>query len=182
MLTVEKSAVPMNATQERAIAEELKTAFRFHPAGVAVITADEGGRPVGLTASSVVSVSVEPPALMFSMVNKGSVAAAVLDVPSLLVHLLDSSNVELARLFATPGADKFRAETKWTRLETGEPWLTDAPVALRCRPIALTPIGGSTVVVAEVMEVLAAEDRGDPLVYFHRGYYRLAPENILELP
>jgi flavin reductase (DIM6/NTAB) family NADH-FMN oxidoreductase RutF len=127
-------------------------------------------------------VSVEPPALMFSMVNRGSVAAAVLDVPSLLVHLLDSSNVELAQLFATPGADKFGAETKWTRLETGEPWLTEAPVALRCRPITLTPVGGSTVVVAEVMEVLAAdEDRGDPLVYFHRGYYRLAPENNLDM-
>ena len=46
--------------------DELKALFRGHPAGVAVITADDGTGPVGMTASSVFSVSVAPPLVVFS--------------------------------------------------------------------------------------------------------------------
>ena len=47
--------------------ESFKTAFRNHPAGVAVITANSPDGPVALTATSVVSVSAEPPVLIFSL-------------------------------------------------------------------------------------------------------------------
>ena len=42
-------------------ADEFKALFRGHPGGVAVITADAGDGPVALTATSVASVSAEPP-------------------------------------------------------------------------------------------------------------------------
>ena len=47
--------------------DDFKAAFRHHPAGVAVITADAGRGPVMLTATSVSSVSAEPALLMFSL-------------------------------------------------------------------------------------------------------------------
>ena len=46
---------------ERNVTEAFKDAFRAHPAGVAIITAKGSSGPVGLTASSVSSVSAEPP-------------------------------------------------------------------------------------------------------------------------
>ena len=55
--------------------DEFKAAFRGHPAGVAVITADAGG-PVALTATSVSSVSADPPLLIFSISAQSSAAAA----------------------------------------------------------------------------------------------------------
>ena len=45
----------------------LKSVFRQHAAGVAVITAQRGGRPVGFTATSLNSVAAEPPLVSFGI-------------------------------------------------------------------------------------------------------------------
>ncbi|WP_231946894.1 flavin reductase family protein [Leifsonia sp. 21MFCrub1.1] len=54
--------------------DEFKQAFRNHAAGVAVITADDGSGPAGLTAASVFSVNAEPPLLVFSLSSQPSSA------------------------------------------------------------------------------------------------------------
>ena len=53
-------------------ADAFKRAFRNHAAGVAIITADAGNGPVGLTATSVFSVSAEPALLVFSVSDDSS--------------------------------------------------------------------------------------------------------------
>nr|WP_091424221.1 flavin reductase [Arthrobacter sp. OV608] len=47
--------------------DQFRAAFRNHPGGVAVVTADAGDGPVGLTATYVISASVEPNMLAFSV-------------------------------------------------------------------------------------------------------------------
>ena len=105
--------------------EEFKRAFRNHPAGVAVITADPGDGPVGLTATSVFSVSAEPPLFVFSISSASSSAPALARADTVVVvHLLGAHQLDAARLFATSGVDRFRPiRTPWSRLETGEPFL-----------------------------------------------------------
>ena len=73
--------------------------FGSHPAGVAVITAEGPDGPVGLTASSLSSVSADPPIIGFSLQARRGSAALVAEADTLLVHLLDSSNVAIARAF-----------------------------------------------------------------------------------
>ncbi len=51
-----------DAFKDMLSADDFKSAFRNHPAGVSVVTADPGDGPVGLTATSVISVSANPPA------------------------------------------------------------------------------------------------------------------------
>jgi flavin reductase (DIM6/NTAB) family NADH-FMN oxidoreductase RutF len=169
----------MTATVERTglLASAFRDAFRHHPTGVAVVTARDGaGAPVGLTASSVASVSLTPPALVLSISHRTSAAAALLHAESFLVHLLEARNVELARRFATSGADRFGPATRWTPLVTGEPWLPEAPTALRCRPLSRTPVGGdATVVAAEVVGVRSSGRAGPPLVHHDRGFHVLGP-------
>jgi flavin reductase (DIM6/NTAB) family NADH-FMN oxidoreductase RutF len=156
------------------LASAFRDAFRHHPTGVAVVTARDGaGGPVGLTASSVASVSLSPPALVLSLSHGAGVATALLAAGSFLVHLLEARNVELARRFATSGADRFGPATRWTPLATGEPWLTDAPTALRCRPLSRTPVGDATVVTAEVVGMRSSGRAGPPLVHHDRGYHVL---------
>ena len=46
--------------------EQLATAFRHHPAGAAIITVNGANGPEGLTASSLISVAVEPAIIVFS--------------------------------------------------------------------------------------------------------------------
>ncbi|WP_330257525.1 flavin reductase family protein [Nocardia sp. NBC_00565] len=62
-------------------AEQFRSAFRGHPGGVSLITADTG-RPVALTATSVASVSVDPPALTFSVSEQSSSAPTLRQAPT----------------------------------------------------------------------------------------------------
>src|SRR5690554_4285131 len=102
--------------------EEFKAAFRQHPSGVAVVTAASADGPVALTVSSVFSVSTEPPLLVFSLAASSSSAPAICAADTVVVHLVNTDNLELARLCATSGADRFADTSSWDRLTTGEPF------------------------------------------------------------
>lgn len=150
------------------LGEQLKTAFRRYPTGVAVISAAGPDGPVGLTASSVASVSVAPPALSFS-VSQSRSARGILEAPSFVVHLLGPRHVRLARDFSRPDGPRFTPEQGWDTLPSGEPILPDAVAALRGTPLHRVRVGDSTLVVASVIEVFHGPDSGR-LVYHHRNF------------
>lgn len=154
------------------VGEGLKAAFRAHPAGVAIITAPTPDGPVGLTASSVSSVAVDPAAIMFSVTRATGSAGAILAADTFVVHLIDDEHSALAQSFAVSGAERFTAEQGWTTLPTGEPLLPGARAALRCRAIQTVPVGSSTVVIAEVLQVLPGRP-ARPLVYVERRFHTL---------
>ncbi|MGI9824871.1 flavin reductase family protein [Agromyces sp. Marseille-Q5079] len=156
--------------------EAFKAAFRDHPAGVALVTATTPLGPVGLTASSVASVSAEPAALSFSVTRATGSAGGLLAAETIVVHLLAAGQVEVARAFARSGAPRFTPEQGWSSLPTGEPWLVEAPVALRARVIHTLPVGGSSLVVAEVLDVRLGE-RAPSLVYRDRRFHALDDES-----
>lgn len=155
--------------------EALKLAFREHPAGVAVITAQTPDGPVGLTVSSVASVAVDPPALSFSVTRATGSAGGVLHADSYVVNLLDSRHHELAKSFAVSGADRFTPEQGWSTLPTGEPYLLEARAALRCRTLHQLEVGSSVIVVAGVLDAHFGES-ADPMAYINRQFRRLGDE------
>lgn len=158
----------MTVSIDAALVAQFKAAFRGYPTGVAVITATGPDGPAGLTASSVASVSLAPPALSFSVMDSPS-ARVLVTAPSFVVHLLGSAHLGIARDFATPGAPRFTAEQGWITLPTGEPLLPGVPAALRCTPVQLVAVGASTVVVAGVADVVAGPSSG-PLLYHERTF------------
>lgn len=155
-----------------ATADALKLAFRDHPAGVSLITARTEDGPVGLTASSVASVSVDPPALVFSVTRATGSAGGILRAESFLVHLLDSRHSEIARTFAVSGTERFTPEQGWAELATGEPYLRGARAALRCRALHTETVGSSVVVVAEVIGSVQGETH-PPMAYHNREFLSL---------
>lgn len=155
-----------------AVGEGLKAAFRFHPAGVAIITATTERGPSGLTASSVASVAIDPAAIMFSVTRATGSAGAILEADSFVVHLIDAEQAPLAQNFAVTGAERFTAEQGWTTLETGEPFLPAARVALRCEALHTVTVGSSVVVIAQVLDVIEGS-RGVPVVYLDRAFHEV---------
>ena len=150
-------------------AAAFKAAFRRHPAGVVVITADTGGRPAGFTATSLASVSLDPPLLSFALAGTASSWPTIAIAPTLVVNFLAEDQQEVAARFATSGIDRFAEPTRWSRLVTGEPVLDDAPAHLRAEIVDRHPVGDHHLVVAHVTH--AWSDAGhDPLVY-HSGAY-----------
>lgn len=166
--------------------DNFKAAFRNHPGGVAILTADSGDGPVGLTATSVSSVSANPPMLMFSVSGQSSSGPALKKATSVVVHLLGEQEVELAKTFATSGINRFEDETSWARLATGEPYLLAATTWLRGKVVNQMDAGDSTIVVIEILEVRLpeAEDEATkkprPLVYHNRAWHSLSDSSTLE--
>lgn len=159
-------------------ADEFKALFRGHPAGVAVITADTGSGPVALTATSVASVSTDPPLLIFSLSTQSSATATIAAASTIVVHLLDSEDLELARLASTSGIDRFADLDSWTRLSTGEPVYHGTRAWIRAAIVSRMEAGDSVVVAAHALQSATLretvpDEPGDALVYHNRTWYRL---------
>jgi flavin reductase (DIM6/NTAB) family NADH-FMN oxidoreductase RutF len=153
--------------------------FRHHAAGVAVVTADAGRGPAGVTVTSLASLSAEPPLLSFGIAATASAWPHLRDAGTAVVHLLGAPHAELARTFATSGADRFATPTRWHRLPTGEPVLDGAAAWLRIAIEHRHPAGGSHLVVGRVEEARLAEP-GGPLLYHDGGYHALQATPIAE--
>ncbi len=161
--------------------DEFKGAFRNHPAGVAVITADVGNGPVGLTATSVSSISAEPPLLIFSLSGHSSSAPVIQHAETVVIHLLGSEQVDIAKLCATSGVDRFADTSLWSRLPTGEPYFPSSHSWIRGRVIDRLTAGNSTVVVVHALEADVTDDgaASAPLVYHNRTWHRLDEHSTL---
>lgn len=162
-------------------AEEFTAAFRNHAAGVAVITADAGRGPVGLTATSVFSVSAEPPLLAFSISNLASSARTLDEAEHVVVHLLGAEQLHIAKLCATSGIDRFADRSLWSRLPSGEPYFPSSPTWIRGRVVNRMPAGGSTVFAVQALETSVTPDEplASPLVYHNRRWHRLGDSSAI---
>ncbi|WP_405015984.1 flavin reductase family protein [Kitasatospora sp. NBC_00070] len=145
-------------------AELLRRTLRRHAGGVAVITVPG---PVGFTATSFTSVSLEPALVSFYVSATASSAPAVRAAEAFAVHLLARDQEELASRFARSGVDRF-AGTDWRPGELGVPLLAGVAGWLTARPVLVQPVGDHLLVVGEVVAAEAGE--GDPLVYHDGGF------------
>ncbi|MET1007117.1 MAG: flavin reductase family protein, partial [Propionibacteriaceae bacterium] len=84
-------------------ADAFKSVFRRHPAGVGVITLAQEGRLVGFTATSVISVSAEPPLLAFSIDSRSSSWPSLALTDSVAISFLAAEQVDVSARFATSG-------------------------------------------------------------------------------
>lgn len=167
-------------------ADEFKTLFRGHPGGVAVITADAGAGPVALTATSVSSVSADPPLLVFSVSAQSSASAVLATAETVVVHLLDAHDVDVAKLGATSGVDRFADTSAWSRLTTGEPVYRGVRAWVRCAVVSRMDAGGSIVIAGHALQSHVERDvapggHGDALVYHNRTWHRLGDHSALDV-
>jgi flavin reductase (DIM6/NTAB) family NADH-FMN oxidoreductase RutF len=160
-------------TQPPNLAAAFRTAFSGHPAGVAIVTASGPDGPAGITASSLISVSAEPPVLAVSIARGTGSGAALLAGKVLAVHLLTTANRRLAELFARPGSHRFGFDMDWYTAPTGEPIIRGVGTVLRCKSIDRMSAGTGVVLAAEVLQVLDGGSFAPALVYQRRNYYAL---------
>src|SRR6478752_5758041 len=126
--------------------DSYRAALRRHPAGVAIITLMSSTGPVGFTATSLASLSLDPPLLCFNITHTSSSIAALRDAESVVVHVLAEHQLALAQRFSRPAEHRFADTSLWTTLGTGEPVLHATPTWLRTSVHQLIPAGDSTLV------------------------------------
>jgi flavin reductase (DIM6/NTAB) family NADH-FMN oxidoreductase RutF len=170
---------------ESVSADTFKSAFRLHPAGVAVVTGDPGGSPFAMTVSSLASVSTEPPMLVFSASALSSSTPALEQSDTVVVHMVGNDQLWLAKLGATSGIDRFADTASWTRLATGEPVFPSVYAWLRGRIVQRIEAGNSVICVVHIIEASVPEpgqhvdDPSRPLVYHARTWHHLGDHSAL---
>lgn len=87
---------------------QLRNAFGSFVTGVTVVTCnDPHGNPVGMTANSFTSVSLDPPLCLWSIAKTATNFAAFHTGTHFAIHILHSGQEDLSRHFATKNIDKF---------------------------------------------------------------------------
>lgn len=148
----------------------LRQALGQFPTGVALVTTrGADGQPVGLTINSLAALSLQPPLVLWSLMNR-SANRPVFDACShFAVHVLGAHQTELARRFADPRvADRF-AGLAWAPGLGGAPLLADALVHLQCALHRCDEGGDHTLYIGRVLAV-QQQAQGDPAVYW-RGQF-----------
>lgn len=161
--------------------EVYKSVFRDHAAGVVVVTANGLDAPVGFTATSLSSVSLEPPLVAFAVSSRASAWPTIERSPSVAVHFLDTGQHWLAQRFATSGIDRFADPVRWTWSPTGEPVLVDCPAYLCCEIDRHVPVGDHHIVIARVGSAEVTRS-GSPLVYHDGAYASVLHGPDVEVP
>lgn len=149
--------------------EALKSAFRRHASGVAIITAsDSDGNPVGFTATSVTSLGTNPPLVSFNVARGSSTWPTISTTEHVALHTLGVENVELAKKMSQDHTQRF-VDTKWHRGEFDLPILDGVSSVLILKIRECVNIESNAVLVADVLGgFIGTEQR--PLLYFQRNY------------
>ncbi|SDC63289.1 NADH-FMN oxidoreductase RutF, flavin reductase (DIM6/NTAB) family [Rhodococcus tukisamuensis] len=158
--------------------EQYRAAMRRHPAGVVIVTLDAGSGPVGFTATSFASLSLDPPLVSFNIADTSSSIDALRGAGSLVIHLLGEHQRHLAQRFSRSAEERFRDVSLWNRLESGEPVLHGTPIWLRTTVHQLIPAGDHTLVIGLVTRVHDEDDAeaaASPLLYHDGRYHRPTP-------
>lgn len=159
-------------------ADQYRAAMRRYPAGVTIVTLDSQAGPVGFTATSFASISLDPPLVSFNIAHNSSSIKALHAADSLVIHLLGEHQQHLAQRFSRSADQRFSDESLWNRLETGEPVLHGTPIWLRTTVHQLIPIGDHTLVIGLVTRVHDEDDAeaaAAPLLYHDGRYFRPTP-------
>ena len=152
-------------------ARELRRVMGYFCTGVTVITTrDDAGRPFGLTANAVTSLSLVPPLLLVCVDRKAESHAHFFTSKVFVVNILSEEQESLSRRFAVSGGDKF-TDVPCHPGRLGAPVLDGTLAHLECR-IVETHEGGDHVIHLGEVDHAEVHD-GRPLLFFQGKYARL---------
>ena len=153
-------------------AETFRGLMSRFASGIAVITARDGSRDVGMTVSSFCSVSLFPPLVLVCVNQSASMHDLLLAHPKLGISIMSSVHEACCRRFADRTETQRFEGVRFTRGEAGVALLDDAMVCLECQLVHHCEAGDHTIFIAEVERGAMCE--GQPLLYFRGAFAQLA--------
>lgn len=148
---------------------DFRGALGQFPTGVTVITAlDKNGEPIGCTASSFNSVSIDPALVLWS-VDKSAFSAAIFEKTDYFaVNILSENQVDISNRFAGRGEDKFK-DVSYDSGLGGAPLFEGCGAQFECKTWNVYEGGDHLIIVGEVVKY-KHDNSLTPLV-FSRGSY-----------
>lgn len=167
--TLTRAPAPARAFTEH----QFRDALAQFATGVTVICARHGdGRYVGFTANSFNSVSLEPPLILWSLSRRSVSLPAFEAAERYTVNVLSGAQVELARRFSRPHADRFDGvgyRLGWA----GAPLIDGCVAWIECSHHAQHRAGDHVVFIGDVHA--CERGHGSGLVFHEHRYATTAP-------
>lgn len=142
-----------------------KAAMRRLAASVSIVVARGDDGPVGMAATSITSLTADPPAVLVCVNRATSLHALLEPTAPLSVNLLSGHQKDVSVAFGggVPRDERF-GTGQWRTGADGLPALVDAQANLRCVIDAMLAYGTHSIVIARVLDVVMTGDV-DPLIY-----------------
>jgi len=159
---------------------DFKRAMGQFASGVTVVTTKHGETPVGITASSFTSLSLDPPLVLVSLNKKLFTHNVIAESGFFAVNVLSARQLDLGMRFAGMKPeikDRFAGLDIHTAI-TGSPLLPDSLAWVDCTVWATYDGGDHTIFVGEVKD-LSVSEADMPLLYHNRLWRR---SEALEIP
>ena len=142
--------------------------------GVTVIAIEKtDGSIHGMTASSFVSVSLDPPLVSFCVQLEGSICPLLKVGETVGISILEATQKDISNQFA--GINKEEIEVPLTKTTTGGVIVNKALAWYSTTIHQILPAGDHLLVLCEVKDLDRAED-GQPLIYW--SGYRTTGEQV----
>ncbi|WP_042407620.1 flavin reductase family protein [Streptacidiphilus carbonis] len=166
--TLERRAVEVDA-------DRFREAMARLAAPVVVVTTRYGERDWGMTASAVMSVSLDPPLVTVGIARTAGCHRALTRAPEFVINVLGDRQQDLARRFAGRGVDRFAGGGTDALPGSGLPVVRGAGVVCRCERWDVVTVGDHDLLIGRPVAIELAETAGDPLLWYRRSFGRAAP-------
>lgn len=142
--------------------------------GVTVVTAVDGGRPVGFACQAFAALSLDPPMVLFCPARTSTTWQAIQRAGRFCVNVLGGHQQELSQRFGGRDPDKF-AGVSWSPSPAGAPIL-DGVLTWVDADVATVYDGGDHHIVLGRVTDLGCLNGGDPPLLFYRGGYTVTED------
>ncbi|SNR76180.1 flavin reductase family protein [Puniceibacterium sediminis] len=139
--------------------------------GVTIVTCATNDGPLGITANSFASLSLDPPLVLWSPAKSSSRYPFYAAAEHFAIHVIGDDQLDHCKGFARSG-DAFH-EFDWTTGAHGVPLLSGCLSRFECEKTAEHEGGDHTIIVARVTRVTTRP--GTPLLFFGGTYGGFAP-------
>ncbi|WP_118183872.1 flavin reductase family protein [Paraburkholderia phosphatilytica] len=154
--------------------DAFKNAMARFTNGVTAVTTADNGAPAGLIATSVCSLSADPPTVIVCVNKHASSHDAILRSRFFAVNLLAADQKDVAQRFASAkGAARFDP-AQWTVGKTGAPILTGSVVSLDCNVIATHNGYSHTIFVGEITASITHPNASANCLLWHQRNFAAA--------
>lgn len=148
---------------------DLRNAFGQFATGVTVVTTiTPEGEPIGVTANSFTSLSMDPPLVLWCPGRHLRSLPAFERSSHFAINVLASDQHELSGKFARGASDKFEGVSVHEGV-AGLPVLDGTVATFECRTVARHEAGDHVIYIGQIERYAHAE--GKPLVFHGGGYH-----------
>ena len=154
--------------------KEYRRAMGVFPTGVAIITTrDSSAEPAGLTCNSFVSVSLEPPLVLWSMRKASKSIEIFRETQSFAINVLAEDQDHLSQRFATTSIEKKFENVAWTSGHLDLPLIEHCVARFQCTTFSKHDAGDHIIFIGKV-EHFEVVRESSSLVFYKGGYVKLA--------